>query len=83
MGKKTERPLLTVMPDYFPTTVPQCKAQTDVFFQCFEREAAMRSPTDIESAPNALVTCQEELWGYKTCMDKNIKREGKAWWQLR
>lgn len=77
------RPVIDRMPDFFPTYVPECKEDAFAFFRCFEAAAVMKHERDVESAPNALLACQDTLYTYKTCMDKNNKREGKKWWQLK
>ncbi|KEG13273.1 hypothetical protein DQ04_01111100 [Trypanosoma grayi] len=74
---------VTRLPSYFPTTVKQCTAPTDLFFACFEQYAVMQSPTDTTSAKRALLLCQPQLRGYMTCMEKHLAAENtKAWWKF-
>ena len=81
MGKEKKEEPMTRLPDFFPTYVPKCEDSAKAFFKCFEEEAKMKHPTDVESAPQALVTCQELLVTYTKCMEKNFSREGKPWWK--
>jgi hypothetical protein len=73
--------LVTRLPDYFPTYVPQCEAPAKEFFACFEKEAEMKHPKDVVSAPNSLIVCQSKLLDYMQCQEKNFQRETKQWWK--
>jgi hypothetical protein len=73
---------LTRLPPYFPTTCLQCSAQTDAFFQCFEKHAVMMNDHDTETAHTSLQHCQPELRAYMTCMEKHIAKKDRPWWKF-
>ncbi|KPA79655.1 putative mitochondrial hypothetical protein [Leptomonas pyrrhocoris] len=73
---------ITHLPRYFPTACPQCAAQTDAFFQCFEKHAVMMNEHDVVTAHNSLQHCQPELRAYMTCMEKYIANKDRPWWKF-
>lgn len=75
-------PVITVLPQYFPTSCKKCKAETEEFFTCFEKFAVMRDSTDTQSARESLLHCQPQLKAYMSCMDKNMNQTKKPWWRI-
>ena len=66
------------LPAYFPLTCTKCKDVTDVFFKCFETNAAMKHPTDVESGPAAVGICHKELKDYSVCMEDYLAKKATA-----
>ncbi|EAN89800.1 hypothetical protein C3747_20g261c [Trypanosoma cruzi] len=73
---------VTRLPPYFPTSLKECTASTDLFFSCFEQNALMKTPTDTTSAKRALLQCQSELRAYMTCMEKHLGDGKRSWWKF-
>ena len=59
----------TVLPSYFPLKSKSCAIPADSFFACFDTESQYRHPKE------ALLSCQEQLGLYKTCMEKYFKNK--------
>ena len=73
---------ITRLPPYFPLSCKQCSAQTEAFFQCFEKYAVMMNDHDTTTAHTSLQHCQPELRAYMTFMEKHRDKNDKKWWQL-
>lgn len=56
------------LPPFFPTTVPQCKEQTEIFFNCFTEKGKKTIRGDKESGIKGLTACKSELGQYVKCM---------------
>lgn len=63
------------LPSFFPLTCPKCKDVTDVFFKCFEENAAMKDPLDTTSGPAAIGICRKELDAYSVCMEEYLAKK--------
>ena len=84
MDSSTPTPLSTAaatnnkLPPFFPLTCTKCKDVTDVFFQCFEANAAMKHPTDTESGLAAIGICQKEMKDYSVCMEDYLAKKAAS-----
>lgn len=56
------------LPDFFPRTPKECKAEADAFFSCYYTNGKKSSPEDKNSGLKALMECKTLKQQYEQCV---------------
>ena len=57
-----------MLPSYFPLKTKKCNDVAQVFFSCLDKESIPNG--DPQVGKKAVLTCNQQLEAYKSCMNK-------------